>query len=143
MPILTGDVPANIEMLTGESIVRNADNSAYVSNLIGEVCWSVNLTSPSNGATKCMGYIPAGYTLLGVNGIIAGGTNAVFNVEERISIGKSGTDIMGSDLTVTTAGESSSPISYSTTSDIWLVAAVTTISGTVNNLIINVTGVVT
>ena len=50
-----------------------------------------------------LGYIPETWTATRIDAYVFGGTNCVFNIEERTSPGTSGTNMMTGDMTATTS----------------------------------------
>ena len=142
----TGDVPANVIMYSGgDAILRLPDDSAFAARSVDTRQFVVNMPSPTNGASVIMGRIDQSWTMFSVDAIIDSGTNVVFNVAEHASLSTGGTDIMGSDMTVTTSGNGVGIGSggYVTGNAYWLVLEITTVSGTVGNIIVIVTGLVT
>ena len=141
----TGDVPANTVISSYESFLRNWNDDSFIARSVGTKTFTTVMHNPTASASQIMAYIRLPFSVTYISGVIAGGTNVILNVEDRSSLGTSGTDILGTDIVMDKDGQGAgiSPPGYAVSAGHWLVLAITSVSGSPSEVLVMVTGELT
>lgn len=144
-PTVDANSPKGYDTTAGQFLVF--DGSAVIVVASKLKSFTFLMDQPTGGDMKCMFQAPTpggGGTLLSVMASNVGGTSVTFQIQKRSNVNSAGTNMLSSSLTSSQSGGSTTSFStatFSSTDHLCYISS--SISGTVDQLVIRVTYIVT
>ena len=140
--IYSGDVPSDLSITGGSNVRQNLGASGFEGRDLGVRTFELTYRTPTSGLGVCLMRTYQAMDFTNIAGATVGSSTprVWFNVEKRTSPSGTGTDVLASDLQLTTSGNyTTSMNSAQSNADDWWYIHISNVSGTVNTVNITLT----